>query len=557
MHSFHEFQLWTFSMSGVFFWAASGCPKLPNRQSANYVVKIKGALPPRCLHVSHGASIRCCSSPGACTSICEPKPMQATPPHQPRVPGVGGFAASHEQAATECAAIGMRLCTRQELASSMCCRTGCQADGALVWTADECTNSECARGNKQHCIARFRGSSTPGDTHWCRMAQEPIEADILLCSLIKDTLGSSLSSFISLATFVRVFQERTRLRVALQLPSLRDDAGGGEAAEWPIQTLYTQTSLQDVMPGVTLLGRGHAACTDRANELALNRVISVHPLSTARLGSVTLTSPSLTTSPSTFLQTFDRLALAGRAWANSSGRVGCPLRVFVGGFYAPVQCSVTAFPRPAAEVGRGLRLRSPSTRDIPPEVMETASRCAYVYFREAPVRGALRMTGPNPAGGVHCHTCPRLDASLAEVGAVLAQIITAANISCVGINSLPDASGGKAAVLHGLHAGASGADFRWLRFKSSAVDAADVNHLQMSLAAVSPLLITERGTLWSDGVGMARIASGRQTVVMHKKHARGKLLHEDVSMCRGVLIRGSCVKHGDNPYPDARIPCFD
>ena len=538
--------------SNDFFWTESGCPKLTKQSGGNFMVRPKPA-PGRCMHASQGAAIRCCSDRGTCTSICEPRLLQASPPHQPQAVGVAGLAASHEQAATECAAIGMRLCTRQELVRSMCCKSGCQTDGALVWTSDSCTNAECARGRTQDCIARFRGSPTPGDTHWCDRAQEPIDADILLCSSIKDTLGSSLSSFRALATFAQALQQHTRLRVALQLPSLRDDAGGGEAAEWPLQTLHPQTSLQDVMPGVTLLGRRHAACTDQAHELALNRALSVHRLAAALLGLVALTPPALTTSPGTFLQTFGMLTQAGRTWANASG---CPLRVFVGGPYARVQCSGTAFPRHAAEVGRGLRFRAPP-REIPPEISETASRCAYIYFREAPARGALRMTGPNPAGGVHCHTCPRLDASLSEVGAALAQIIATANISCVGVNSLPDASGGHAAVLRGLQAGAPHTDFRWLRFKpTDAVDAADVNHLQMALAAASPLLITERGTLWTDGAGMTRMPSGKRTVVMYKTRGGGKVLHEDVSMCKGVLVRGSCVKHGEDPYPGAKALCY-
>ena len=541
-----------------FFWTEKGCPKPPNH-SGNFVIRPK-EIPGRCMHASQGAAIRCCSDRGACTSICEPRPLQGTPPHQPQTPGVTGFAASHEQASAECATIRMRLCTRHELASSMansCCGSGCQADDALVWTADACTDAQCASRSMQHCISRLRGSSTPGDTHWCATAHQEPKTDVLLCSSIKDTLGSSLSSFISLVTLVRAFQQRTRLRVALQLPSLRDDAGGGEAAEWPIQEVYTQTSLQDAMPGVVILGRRHAACTGRAHELALNRVVSMQPPVASHLSSVALTSPTLTTSPDTFLQTFAVLAQAEQAWSNVSAGVGCPIRVYLGGLFSPIQCSATAFPRHAAEVGRALRFRSPPRREVPSKVFETASRCAYVYFREAPVRGSLRMTGPNPAGGVHCAKCPRYDASLAEVGAVLAQIVTTANISCVGVNSLPDAAGGKAAVLHGLQSGASGLDLRWLRFQPRSVKFADANHLHMALAADSPLLITERGTLWTDGVGMARMSSGKRTVVMHKKNARGEVLHEDVSTCKGLLVRGSCVERGEDPYPRARVPCFE
>ena len=56
---------------------------------------------------------------------------------------------------------------------------------------------------------------------------------------------------------------------------------------------------------------------------------------------------------------------------------------------------------------------------------------------------------------------------------------------------------------------------------------------------------------------MARMSSGKRTVVMHKKNARGKVLHEDVSACEGLLVRGSCVERGEDPYPRARVPCFE
>ena len=78
----------------------------------------------------------------------------------------------------------------------------------------------------------------------------------------------------------------------------------------------------------------------------------------------------------------------------------------------------------------------------------------------------------------------------------------------------------------------------------------------MALAAASPLLITERGTLWTDGIGMARMPSGKRTVVMYMKRAGGKVLHEDVTTCKGVLVRGSCVKHGEDPYPGAKALCY-
>ena len=59
--------------------------------------------------------------------------------------------------------------------------------------------------------------STPGDTHWCTMAFAPSRQTFVLF-LDQGHTRLSLSSFIS-ATLVRVFQERTRLRLALQLLS--------------------------------------------------------------------------------------------------------------------------------------------------------------------------------------------------------------------------------------------------------------------------------------------------------------------------------------------------
>ena len=87
----------------------------------------------------------------------------------------------------------------------------------------------------------------------------------------------------------------------------------------------------------------------------------------------------------------------------------------------------------------------------------------------------------------------------------------------------------------------------------------DARKLLARFALFPPLRLygTERGTLWTDGVGMARMSSGKRTVVMHKKNARGKVLHEDVSACEGLLVRGSCVERGEDPYPRARVPCFE
>lgn len=201
-------------------------------------------------------------------------------------------------------------------------------------------------------------------------------------------------------------------------------------------------------------------------------------------------------------------------------------------------------------------------------------RCAYVYLRERPAGGKLSLTGPNPLGGVHCAQCPRIHVSLEAVGASIADVLYAANLSCAGVNSLPDASGGADAVLRGLAAGAARGNaarrsqgrgqgqgqwrptFHWLKFEPD-VGAEHANALQMMLAATSPLLISERGSLWPDSIGIARRASGLRTIMLHTAKAGGPIAHEDVSTCPGELVRGSCLLQGKKPYPGRGGCCED
>ena len=201
-------------------------------------------------------------------------------------------------------------------------------------------------------------------------------------------------------------------------------------------------------------------------------------------------------------------------------------------------------------------------------------RCAYVYLRERPSGGKLSLTGPNPLGGVHCAQCPRIHVSLEAVGASIADVLYAANLSCAGVNSLPDASGGADAVLRGLAAGAARGNaarrsqgrgqgqgqwrptFHWLKFEPD-VGAEHANALQMMLAATSPLLISERGSLWPDSIGIARRASGLRTIMLHTAKAGGPIAHEDVSTCPGELVRGSCLLQGKKPYPGRGGCCED
>ena len=68
------------------------------------------------------AGVRCCSSDGtSCTT-----PSTCTSWNDLK---------NHVDAEAECAADGMRLCTKNELLSDICCGTGGQCDSNLVWTS--------------------------------------------------------------------------------------------------------------------------------------------------------------------------------------------------------------------------------------------------------------------------------------------------------------------------------------------------------------------------------------------------------------------------------------
>lgn len=264
---------------------------------------------------------------------------------------------------------------------------------------------------------------------------------------------------------------------------------------------------------------------------------------------------------SMYAKAFDAIADAAQRWSNASGGSGCPVRLFGNGG----ACLTTARRQDAALVGVALQVHPAPVQHVPPAVTDVARRCAYVYFRERPARGKLSLTGPNPVGGVHCHQCPRIHVSLEAVGASIADHLHAANLSCAGVNSLPDASGGADAVLRGLAAGAMRGNlgqgqgrptFHWLKFEPD-VGAEHANALQMMLAATSPLLISERGSLWPDGIGIARRASGLRTIMLHTTKAGGPIGHEDVSTCPGELIRGSCLLQGEKPYPGRGGCCED
>ena len=96
----------------------------------------------RCAARDSGASVRCCKgrpdgNAGRCTSICFNDGML----QQPLAPltCIDTYAATAQQADTECAQQGLRLCTVRELAvASLCCDTGCRMDHGWAWSSEGC-----------------------------------------------------------------------------------------------------------------------------------------------------------------------------------------------------------------------------------------------------------------------------------------------------------------------------------------------------------------------------------------------------------------------------------
>ena len=110
-------------------WQTAGCPRH----------NVPRARDQRVPHPSHTcassgslAAVRCCG-PQQCTSVCRRDKEETC-----ALTSIDTRLASFAEAEAECAAHGRRLCTRRELEDGKCCRTGCNMDGKLVWSSDEC-----------------------------------------------------------------------------------------------------------------------------------------------------------------------------------------------------------------------------------------------------------------------------------------------------------------------------------------------------------------------------------------------------------------------------------
>ena len=77
---------------------------------------------------SFEAGIRCCSED---KNICENENAPCCKTQKGACPGV----ATHSEAEETCVKMGMRLCTKDELLSEICCKTGGNCDSYSVWTS--------------------------------------------------------------------------------------------------------------------------------------------------------------------------------------------------------------------------------------------------------------------------------------------------------------------------------------------------------------------------------------------------------------------------------------
>ena len=94
--------------------------------------------PPRCASGAAVAAVRCCAG-GTCDSPCSS--IFATGPASSNLTCVR---ATLQQAKRHCHRQGKQLCSRAELASNVCCHTGCTADQRYTWTRDLCEgNASC------------------------------------------------------------------------------------------------------------------------------------------------------------------------------------------------------------------------------------------------------------------------------------------------------------------------------------------------------------------------------------------------------------------------------
>lgn len=113
-----------------------------------------------CVGASAGATVRCCGveapSKPKCISVCD-APFDhkvassewSKADHTPLLLEfsennfMAGKHAAWPSARDECAARGLRLCSKRELEEGTCCRTGCGFDPIAAWSNSDCSRAQC------------------------------------------------------------------------------------------------------------------------------------------------------------------------------------------------------------------------------------------------------------------------------------------------------------------------------------------------------------------------------------------------------------------------------
>ena len=583
----------------AYYWTAAGCPQETVRAGAARVAK-RPAPKARCEHASNVAAIRCCGgshhSGGKCVSLCGIAVKKFS----------SGLAATHGEAVSACAAHGMRLCSLEELASQICCRTGCLMDGRRVWTNGACSARECHEGTPGTIVDALDGTEDTGGgddaplhcqrterareagPNWCSALDsataEALQGTaVVACVNIKDLgIGSELYGLYGALTLLRAWHsEHPETLVALQEPQLMDyDGGGGDGDNLRLTDLLNVSLLRDALPPtVRWLPPNIQPCSLLDNEISFtSNGLAVSPLLTSNglavrssLGRKGLAGVSGLGLGTTIPEMWRHV----RTWRQTSN---CPARIFIGGNnYGPSACAITAQTSAARLVANAMSFRVPSSLEAISERVRTHARhCAYYYVREAPsAEMTLSMGLPYPGGAAgNCHNCGRHSVRLRAVGKVIAAAVAAEGLSCVGVNSLPPKGGrGDNEVLRTLASGAqaAGHNVSFVSLRHSRPADAPVSYdpalIQMYLATQSLLLITERGTLNTDRVVSARVREGKPSFALYTlgtkgttSSARGSVrsratpdveVDKTISACRGAIVRGSCIAQGREACPKA------
>jgi len=107
-----------------YHWAADGAPA--NRKGGHQEDECEP-------NIASAAGVRCCDhDANTCDSYCPGVQIKTQ-----RQSMELGFK-TYQEAVSACSSLGLRLCTRSELATNVCRGTGCYFDTTRVWTSDVC-----------------------------------------------------------------------------------------------------------------------------------------------------------------------------------------------------------------------------------------------------------------------------------------------------------------------------------------------------------------------------------------------------------------------------------